>query len=143
ALTSETTYDLNSIYFPNTNTGYAVGNNGTILKLYVLSNYTGNDTLTYEWSPSTGLNYDTIPNPTATATSNTTYYVTVTTSNGCTAIDSVTVNVDPLTINGTDTSTICGDSVTLFTSTNYTGTDELTYLWLPTEGMDSAGIASP
>ncbi len=143
ALTSETTYDLNSIYFPNTNTAYAVGNNGTILKLYVLSNYTGNDTLTYEWSPSTGLNYDTIPNPTATGTSNTTYYVTVTTSNGCTAIDSVTVNVDSLTINGTNASTICGDSVTLFTSTNYTGTDELTYLWLPTEGMDNAGIASP
>jgi|AntAceMinimDraft_16_1070373.scaffolds.fasta_scaffold04606_3 photosystem II stability/assembly factor-like uncharacterized protein len=143
ALTSVTTYDLNSVYFPNTNTGYAVGNNGTILKLYVLSNYTGNDTLTYEWSPSTGLNYDTIPNPTATATSNTTYYVTVTTSNGCTAIDSVTVNVDPLTINGTNASTICGDSTTLNTTTNYTGTGTLTYSWVPVTGLNNSSIANP
>ncbi|MFH0866138.1 MAG: right-handed parallel beta-helix repeat-containing protein [Bacteroidota bacterium] len=114
---------------------------GTIQLDSVTSNYSG--TLSYNWTPSTGLSYDTVPNPTATVTSNTTYHITITTANGCIAIDSVTVNVYPLIINGSDASPFCGDSATLFTSTNYTGTGELTYSWLPAEGMDSASIASP
>ena len=117
---------------------------GTVQLDSITSNYTGNDTLTYEWLPSTGLNYDTIPNPTATVIENTTFFVTVTTPNGCNAIDSVTVFVNPLTITGTDSTTIiCGNSTTLNTITNYTGTGTLTYSWLPVTGLNNSNIANP
>jgi hypothetical protein len=45
------------------------------------------------WSPATGLSSTTITNPIATPTETTTYSVTYTTSNGCSATDSVTVTV--------------------------------------------------
>jgi hypothetical protein len=62
----------------------------------VTTNYTGTGTLKYKWTPSTGLNNDSIPNPTATVTSDITYTVTVTTPNGCTATDEVSVIIIPM-----------------------------------------------
>ena len=50
---------------------------------------------TCQWSPVTGLNNPNIFNPFATPDTTTTYYVTVTDSNGCTNTDSVTVFVNP------------------------------------------------
>jgi gliding motility-associated-like protein len=48
---------------------------------------------TYIWAPSTGLNCTTCPNPVATPTITTTYYVTVTDSEGCAVSKSVTLIV--------------------------------------------------
>ena len=62
----------------------------------VSTNYTGTGTLTYSWSPNIGLNNTSIANPTATITSDQTYFVTVTTDNGCIATDDITVTVNPL-----------------------------------------------
>ena len=50
---------------------------------------------TYSWTPGTGLSDSTISNPIASPTVTTTYYVTVTSSNGCSAIDTITVTVLP------------------------------------------------
>lgn len=47
---------------------------------------------TYVWSPATGLNDYTSPDPVATLTDTTTFTVTVTDSLGCTYVDSVTIN---------------------------------------------------
>jgi gliding motility-associated-like protein len=47
----------------------------------------------YIWSPSTGLSCTTCPNPTANPTSTTTYYLTVTSPNGCTDVDTINVIV--------------------------------------------------
>ena len=69
------------------------------------TNYTGAGTLTHNWSPTEGLNSNTILNPTTTTTSNTKYFVTITTPNGCTAVDSVNVLVNPLTISVSNYST--------------------------------------
>jgi gliding motility-associated-like protein len=61
----------------------------------------GNTTLnatggvSYTWTPGTGLSDSTIANPVASPTETTTYYVTGTSPNGCTATDSVTVTVLP------------------------------------------------
>jgi hypothetical protein len=52
--------------------------------------------LTYNWSPATGLSSSTAANPTATPSSTTTYEVTVTDANGCTATDQVTVRAGNL-----------------------------------------------
>lgn len=109
----------------------------------VISNYTGTGILTYNWFPSIGLNAVTILNPTVEVIDNSTYYVTVTTSNGCSATDSVTVYVNPLTINGADVSITCGSGSALPTSTNYTGTDSLIYSWFPTTGLSDSTVANP
>jgi hypothetical protein len=50
---------------------------------------------TYSWMPTTGLSDATAANPTATITSATTYTVTVTDANGCTASDSVALTLAP------------------------------------------------
>jgi len=49
--------------------------------------------LTYKWTPSLGLNQDNILNPVATPTLNTTYKLTVTSADGCTNADEITVTV--------------------------------------------------
>jgi len=102
------------------------------------------DPLSYLWSPSTGLNFDTIPNPAATVIDNTTYYVTVTTPEGCITKDTVEVIVNPLTVQVADKSIICGGSVKFDAPiTNYTGSGILSYSWLPEEGLSDANIARP
>ncbi len=116
---------------------------GAVLLDSIISNYSGTGYLTYNWTPSTGLNNDSIPNPTTTITNDTIYFVTITTPNGCTAIDSISIIVNPLTITGTNGTIFCGDSTTLNTSNNYSGTDSLTYSWFPATGLDNATIANP
>ena len=52
--------------------------------------------VSYQWSPATGLDNPNIANPLARPSGNTTYTVTATDANGCTATDSLTVYVlDP------------------------------------------------
>jgi len=113
----------------------------------VTTNFIGTGDLKYKWSPASGLNYDTIPNPIATVTSNTTYKITVTKPNANskadTAISSVTVTINPLIINTSDTSTTCGTAVTLSTTSNYTGSGIPTYSWQPTIGLSDATASDP
>ncbi|MCX6182794.1 MAG: T9SS type A sorting domain-containing protein, partial [Bacteroidetes bacterium] len=65
---------------------------GNSAQLSVSTNYSGSGTLTYEWSPKTGLNDSSIANPVATVNSISDYTVEVTTPNGCNAHDNATVN---------------------------------------------------
>ncbi len=51
------------------------------------------DNLTYKWTPSTGLNRDDILNPVVSPTDNTTYTITVTNAEGCSATAQVSVSV--------------------------------------------------
>ena len=62
---------------------------------------------TYQWSPPTYLSNAQVAMPTSTATQSTTYILTVTGSNGCTAKDTTDVTVNPVpvsdfTVNNTD-----------------------------------------
>ncbi|MBV5343799.1 hypothetical protein JZU68_09450, partial [bacterium] len=93
----------------------------------------------YKWTPATGLNNDSIVNPTATVTSDITYTVTVTTPNGCTATDDIKVTVNSLTANaGVDKTIICGGTAQLNSvTTNYTGTGALKYKWTPATGLNN------
>lgn len=54
--------------------------------------------ISYAWSPTEGLSDPSIANPLASPTQNTTYQVTVTDANGCSAIEAVTITVFPETI---------------------------------------------
>ncbi|MCF8429691.1 MAG: T9SS type A sorting domain-containing protein [Bacteroidia bacterium] len=109
----------------------------------VKSNYTGAGKLSYKWIPNIGLNNDSIYNPTTSVITHSTYYVTITSQNGCLAKDTVNVIVDSLTVSGLDKFVKCGDSAKLFISTNYNGKDKLSYLWTPSTGLDSNNIANP
>ena len=118
---------------------------GASTGLDVESNYTGTGTLAYSWSPATGLNSTTIAKPVSTAIKDTKYYITLTTPNGCKAIDSTNLFVYPIGFDAMSNKTItCGSTVQLDkVQTSYTGTGVLTYSWSPTTGLNSASIADP
>jgi len=60
------------------------------------SDFVGSENLKFKWTPSTGLNNDTIANPTASVTNDITYTVAVTTPNGCTTTGEVNVKIKPM-----------------------------------------------
>ncbi len=95
---------------------------------------------TYAWSPTTGLSNPNIANPVADPPSSTTYIVTVTDGNSCTATDVVFVEVHSNAGNanaGPDIDICAGDSTTLNASGG------ISYTWTPTAGLSSSTIASP
>jgi gliding motility-associated-like protein len=93
----------------------------------------------YVWSPAAGLSSTTSATPTATPAVTTTYIVTGTDSNGCSAVDSVTVTVTTvLTVSAGNDATICsGDSTILSTSGG------VSYSWTPAASLNNAAVASP
>jgi hypothetical protein len=106
--------------------------------------YKGTGKLKYKWTPSQGLDNDSIERPTATVSSSTNYSVTVTSSYGCTASSNVNVNVTSLTANaGEDKTVICGSNTQLSVSTNYSGSAMLKYKWTPSIGLNSDTIMNP
>lgn len=111
----------------------------------VTSNYTGSATLSYSWSPTTGLDFYNIPAPTTDAIKETAYAVTVTTVDGCKAIDTINVFVTPLkAFAGNDKTLICGGGVQLDQVTsNYTGNGKLTYAWVPVTGISNPTVVNP
>jgi hypothetical protein len=82
--------------------------------------------LTYAWSPTSSLSNASISNPFAMPNANETYTVVVTNANGCSATDSVSVQVNPSPIVdlGADTIVCGGTSLVLDAGTNGD-----TYLW--------------
>lgn len=122
----------------------AIGCEGSVQLDSVKSNYYGSAPLKYRWTPSVGLNNDTIPNPIATVTNNTTYTFSITTPSGCTASDSLTVRVNGLTAAGNDKNIICGGSVTMDSiKTNYSGSSVLRYKWTPSTALSNDTIPNP
>ena len=77
---------------------------------------TGNGILTYSWSPSAGLSCNDCPNPTCSATVNTTYTLTVTDGDGCVSIDQVDVFIaaDPNASFSSSPTGICSNFPVLF-----------------------------
>lgn len=90
--------------------------------------------ITYSWN--TG---DTTQSIIVSPSANTTYSVTVTDLNGCTATDNVSVNIsNTLQISVSNDTTICeGSTVSLFASG---GTQ---FSWSPTVGLSNPNIANP
>jgi len=111
----------------------------------VQTNLSNTNGLTYQWLPSSGLNIDTIPNPTADITASITYHVVVNSPNGCTATDSININLFPLTVNtGQDLFLYCGDTLQLDSVIhNYHGTDTIFYQWAPSIGLSADDIPNP
>ncbi|PCJ28531.1 MAG: hypothetical protein COA97_00865 [Flavobacteriales bacterium] len=100
---------------------------------------TGSNGSIYSWTPATTLNDSTIANPTATPLATTTYFLTVTDTNGCIDMDTVTITINPLPIvdAGLDTSICIGDSIQV----NATGA--ASYQWTPNTTINNNGISNP
>ncbi|MHC1731146.1 MAG: PKD-like domain-containing protein [Bacteroidales bacterium] len=102
---------------------------------------------TWSWAPSTGLSATNIPNPVAKPASTTTYTVTVTDANGCTAVNTITIEVrPPLTAIATATDYLIGScpASTTTLDVNVTG-GELPYIysWVPAASLSDATVKSP
>ncbi|MBL4658036.1 MAG: DUF2341 domain-containing protein, partial [Flavobacteriales bacterium] len=103
--------------------------------------------MTYAWTPTTGLSNANIANPVATASTTTTYVVTGT-STGCSYSDSVLLTVDTsnfITVSATATDVCQGDTVILSVvgTPGMPDTSTWTYSWSPSPGLSSTTIASP
>jgi gliding motility-associated-like protein len=102
---------------------------------------------TYSWSPTTGLSDPTAANPTVSGTNTTgapivtTYTLTATTANGCTATGTVVVTINQAAVAnaGNDVSQ-CVSFTGPIGMAPVAGT---TYSWSPTTGLSSATVANP
>ena len=109
-----------NICFGNSTTLSAIGDSGVV----------------YSWSPAIGLSNPNIANPVANPIATTTYIVSVSNANGCSATDNVTVFVKPAVVaNAGKDVTICSG-----TSTTLTATGAGTYQWSSPPGGTSASI---
>jgi gliding motility-associated-like protein len=94
---------------------------------------------TYSWSPAAVLNNNTLQNPTATISTTTKFYLTVSNGTGCSAIDSVTVTLKPIPVVKTlaDT-TICKNALLILTTNG-----ALNFNWSPGIYVSDSTIAGP
>ena len=94
---------------------------------------------TYQWSPAAGLNNPNIANPMATPSETTTYCVTVTSADGCSGVDCVTV----YTSTGRP-AVACEDKTICFGgSTPLNVTSGAAYNWSPAGTLDDATSGTP
>tara|TARA_R110002050_G_scaffold286088_1_gene436085 strand:+ start:30204 stop:33734 length:3531 start_codon:yes stop_codon:yes gene_type:complete len=93
---------------------------------------------TIKWSPSTGLNFDTLANPIANPNTSTTYIVSLTNTLGCVGTDTITVTVNQPIPSGilSDYFLCPGDTLPL----NATGA---TFTWGPNVFISATNIANP
>jgi gliding motility-associated-like protein len=92
----------------------------------------GTGTITFAWSPATGLSPATGNSVTANPVSTTMYTITGTDANGCVGSTSVTVTVNPAPVINVPPATICEN-----TSTSLNATGANIYTWSPTTGLNS------
>lgn len=96
----------------------------------------------YQWTPATGLSYDTVAMPMAIPTVTTAYILLDTnTITGCHNADTiiVTVNMLPVTNAGPDTMVCLTDSI-LIGASQVAG---MAYIWSPATGLSSATVGRP
>lgn len=109
---------------------------GNSVQLTATSNATN-----FTWSPINGVSDPNIADPVFDPSSTTTYTVVATDANGCSDVDTVTINVQsPPSVSITASSdSICeGESSTLTASPG-----GLSYAWSPAGSLDDASIAAP
>jgi|GEM_PF-1027244 len=107
----------------------------------------GEPVYTYSWAPSAGLSADDIPNPVAKPDVTTTYTLTITDVNGCTASADLTITVRPaLAATATATDYTIGTCPTSTSTLNVNvtgGESAYTYSWLPVDGLSATDISNP
>lgn len=113
---------------------FCVGGNGDTLNVTTTSN--GG---TYAWTPTTNLSATNIANPIAKPSSSTTYTVTFTDLNGCTATGTAIIKVLALPTISTTGGAFCAGK----TGVALSATGALTYVWSPSTGLSSTTVSNP
>jgi gliding motility-associated-like protein len=90
------------------------------------------------WSPGSSLSDSTILTPNAAPSVPTTYTLTVTNSEGCSASDTVSINILNISMDAGPDQIICPG-----TSTPLNATGGTTYSWSPATGLSNPNIANP
>lgn len=92
----------------------------------------------YTWSPAESLNNPNIPNPIATPTETTVYYVSMDFNEGCAIVDSIIIEVinEPVVALTNDAAICLNDSLTLIASGG------LTYSWSPNTEIDNVNTST-
>ncbi len=99
----------------------------------------GTSPYSYTWTPGTGLNSASSPNPSAIVTTSITYTLTIADNNGCSSSDEITLtefNLPTVTVSPSSATILIGSSVTL------TAGGASTYSWSPTIGLSSTSGTS-
>jgi gliding motility-associated-like protein len=97
--------------------------------------------MNYSWLPSTGLSNANIANPVASPSATTTYTVSGTTANGCSASTTVTINVGAtlnIIANPSNFNLCLGQSTNLSCNSSATS-----YTWQPVTGLSNSTIPNP
>lgn len=116
---------------------------GEQTQLSVICNYPDTAKLAYSWMPTDCLSASNIPNPVAEPATNKTYIVTVSSTDGRIARDSVKVTVNPLKAIVKQENVFCGVASQLNVTTNLTNGNNLIYKWNPTTGLNVSNIKNP
>lgn len=95
---------------------------------------------TYSWSPPDGLNNTLGATVTATPNDTTTYFITITTIDGCTSEEEVTVNVDVQSIGG---NVYPNDSLCLGQSVTLSAQNASSYSWSPSNTLSNSSVQHP
>lgn len=129
-----TTSFASSLYFRDDVAGVCTTATGTTVNQRPNITFGTMPTVTYSWTPATGLSSTSVANPTAAPTATTTYTVSLTDANGCVGTSTVEVIVNPLpTVAGTTTNdTICSGYSTVLMATG-----ALNYSWNPSATLNS------
>ena len=122
---------------PNTFTGENDGYINLCINESVQLNASGADT--YSWTPSTSLSNPLIPNPIASPSSSQQYFLTGTNANGCSSVDTLLIDVNPLpTLTNAGDRTICqGDSVQI------EAFGGITFNWISPDSISDPNISNP
>ncbi|HET6245491.1 MAG: T9SS type A sorting domain-containing protein [Bacteroidetes bacterium] len=105
-----------SVFFTSISPGNQTICEGQSVSLFAATTG-GTNPYTFNWSPSTGINSPNQSTVVASPVSTTTYTVTITDAQGCTATDNVTITVNPIplvSINPPQATICAGTSITLF-----------------------------
>jgi gliding motility-associated-like protein len=100
--------------------------------------------LSFSWQPTTGLSLTNSPTPFITTSNTTSYTLTVTDTNGCSAIDSIKVSVfgtNSTIANAGADATICAGTAT--SSVQLQGSGGGTYVWQPSADLNSSTLSNP
>ena len=100
-----------------------IGNEFAVIDDNILANF--------QWSPTSSLNNSVIPNPKAAPTNTTKYTITASKYGFQPTVDTVSINVSPLTIQASVLNPMitCRDSANITSNTNANGTAKLSYNW--------------
>jgi len=94
----------------------------------------------YTWQPATGLSATNIANPVANPGATTTYTVTVTDANGCSATASLQVTANALPVAGISATPA---AICIGSSTQLQASGGNSYTWLPATALSNTAIGNP